>query len=72
MIHCKSKTCLPLRDDLLPVPGLVEDMVTVSTHTLATEQGWESAASRDHLLWNTHLLLRLGLPDNELSNLYDS
>lgn len=57
-------------DRLLPIPRLVEDVVAVSTHTLAAEQGRETAANGDHLLWDTHLIFGFGLANDELSNLY--
>jgi hypothetical protein len=56
---------------LLPVPGLIEDVVAVTAHSLAAEQGREATANWDHLLWDTHLSLGLGLSDDELSNLYN-
>lgn len=56
-------------DRLLPVPGLVEDVVAVSAHTLAVEHGREAAANGDHLLWDTHLIFGFGLANDELSNL---
>jgi hypothetical protein len=53
----------------LPVSGLVEDVITVSTYSFAAEQGREAAANRDHLFWNTHLTFGFGLPNNKFADL---
>ena len=54
---------------LLPVSGLIEDVIAVSADTLAAEQGWEATAWGNKLLRDAHLLLRLGLTNDKLANL---
>lgn len=58
----------PLRV-LQPVPGLVKDMVPVSAHTLAVEQGRESAADRDIRFEDAHVVFWLGVADDEFADL---
>jgi hypothetical protein len=57
------------RYGLLPVSGLVKDVVAVSADTLAAEQGWEATAWGNKLLWDPDFLLGLGLTDDKLANL---
>jgi hypothetical protein len=45
-------------------------MIAVSTDTIATEKSRETAASRYHLLRDTHLVLRLRLTDDKFADLY--
>lgn len=54
---------------LLPVTGLVKDMVAMAAHTLTAEQSRESAANRDHLLRDAHLVLWHRLTNHELADL---
>lgn len=56
---------------LLPVTGLIKDMVAVAAHTLTAEQGRESAANRDQLLRDAHLIFWHGFTNHELANLCD-
>lgn len=45
-------------------------MIAVSTDTIATEKSRETAASRHHLLRDTHLVLWLRLTDDKFADLY--
>lgn len=57
-------------DDLLPVLGLVEDVVPVATDSLATEEGGESTGWVDHLFWDHHFVLGFRFANHELANLF--
>lgn len=62
---CETQYCL------LPVTGLIKDMIAVAAHTLTAEQSRESAANRDHFLRNAHLVLWHGFTNHKLANLCD-
>lgn len=55
---------------LLPIPGLVEDVVAVSADTLTTEERREATANRDQFFRDTDFLLGLRFADDEFADLY--
>jgi hypothetical protein len=63
------KFLLSTETSLLPVPGLIKNVITVSTDTIATEESRETAARWHHFLRDTHLILWLRLTDNKFADL---
>jgi hypothetical protein len=53
----------------LPVSRLVEHMIAVASHSLATEERRESKTLRYHFLRNHHFTLGFGLSNHKLTDL---